>query len=57
MKQKEKIDKILSLLESLAVDCSDHMKNQHGQTNPNDKPRFFFDNIADQARELRKEGS
>lgn len=52
---KQKIDEILSFIESLAIDCSQHLQDQHNQTNPNDKPRFYFDNIAKQAQELRKE--
>ena len=54
MKQKTAIIKLCQMIESLALDCSDHLKNQHNQTE-NDKPRFYFDNIAKQTQELRLE--
>jgi len=44
--------KVCQTIESLALDCSEHLEKQHNQK-PNDKPRFFFDNIARQTQEVR----
>ena len=52
--KKEQIKQMLDLIISLALDCSEHLTKQHNQKE-NDKPRFFFDNIAKQARDLRDE--
>ena len=52
---KQQLIHLIDLIMSLAIDCSDHLEDQHNQTNPNDKPRFFFDNIAEQAKDLRNQ--
>lgn len=52
---KDQVTRLFSLIHSLAVDCSQHLREQHGQDNPNDKPRFYFDNIAQHVFNLRDE--
>ena len=51
---KDDVFKILQFIDSLALDCSQHLKEQHNQ-NPNDKPRFYFDSIAKQVEDWIKE--
>ena len=53
MKEKKVLWQILQDIEFLATNCSEHLQKQH-QQGPNDKPRFYFDNIAKNAIERRK---
>jgi len=52
---EDQLKKLFALINALALNCSDHMKNEHSQKSPNDKPRYYFDNIAKQTRDLRDE--
>lgn len=54
MTKEKQIMKLAQIMYSLALDCSEHLQKQHNQE-PNDKPRFYFDNIAKQCEELLKE--
>lgn len=54
MTEAEIIRKMIQLIASIAIDCSDHLKNQHSQ-GENSKPRFYFDNIVKQAQDLLAE--
>lgn len=51
---KKQFKTLVQLLHCIAQDCAEHLKDQHEQ-GVNDKPRFYFDNIAKQTLDLLKE--
>ena len=51
---KEQIKELITNVYCLALGCSQHLEEQHEQ-GENDKPRYFFDNIAKALRKLDEE--
>lgn len=52
-KYKEILKEIVDVIVSLAVDCSQHLREQHHQEK-NDTPRCYFENIEHRMEELRR---